>query len=123
MACSSARLPDPGPCELGLDSVRVAGDTLPYTGFQCSLPHCFQRTGNSQHIQTLAFVAQTLLDCLEKGIPPGGSRAGRNGAARAAGSSAALPARVLTVNDFLFATGLDNVNLFQLLRHALLHVF
>ena len=86
-----------------------------------SPPHC-KRAGNSQHIQTLAFVARTLLDCLEKGVPPGAPQAGQKVPARAARSPAAAPARVLTVNDFLFATGLDNVNLFQLLRHARSHM-
>ena len=107
----------------GLTAAASLAKSLPYIKFLCSLPECFPRTGNSQHIQTLAFVAQTLLDCLEKSVPPGAPRASQNGAGRAAGSSGAVPARVLTVNDFLFATGLDNVNLFQLLRRALLHVF
>ncbi|KAK9843489.1 hypothetical protein WJX81_005623 [Elliptochloris bilobata] len=74
--------------------------------------------GNSQHIQTLTLLARTLLDTLEKGLPSTKPRAGQLGPpATTGGNPTAAPARVLTVNDFLFATGLDNINLFQLLRY------
>jgi chromosome transmission fidelity protein 1 len=33
-------------------------------------------------------------------------------------TTASAPARAVTVNDFLFSTGLDNVNMFQLVRHV-----
>lgn len=78
------------------------------------------RAGNSRHIQTLIGLASALLGCLEAGLPvraPCGTQLGPPTPLMGARADAAA-ARVLTVNDFLFATGLDNINFFQLLRRA-----
>ena len=56
--------------------------------------------GNSKHIQTLISLATLLLASL----------------GRADGQHA--PARLQTVNGFLFSAGLDNMNLFRLMRFA-----
>lgn len=58
--------------------------------------------GNSKHIQSLIALATTLYDCLEqdKGSMP-------------------AAAQILTINDFLFSKGLDNLNLFRLIRCVL----
>ena len=61
-------------------------------------------TGNSKHIQSLIALASTLHSCLEQG----------RDAKKAA-------AQILTVNDFLFSKGLDNLNMFRLIRSALKH--
>lgn len=77
-------------------------------------------TGNIKHIQTIISLAKALHACLESGLssgPPSATLQRPPGKARVA--PAAELTRVLTVNDFLFATGLDNINLFQLLRCAL----
>ena len=63
--------------------------------------------GNSMHIQTLTSLATLLLATLSS-------------AAALAKSScqgtAQPPARLQTVNGFLFSAGLDNINLFRLIR-------
>ena len=59
-------------------------------------------SGNSKHIQSLIALVATLHGCLE---PQQG------GEPRAP--------QILTVNDFLFSKGLDNLNLFRLIRYAL----
>jgi len=81
------------------------------------------RAGNSRHIQTLLGLARTLLGCLEAGLPDRPPcAAAQRPTARPGGPGSEDPTtRVLTVNDFLFATGLDNINLFQLLRRAARH--
>ena len=59
------------------------------------------------HIQTLTSLASLLLAALS------------SAAAEGTGSSALQPpARLQTVNDFLFSAGLDNINLFRLIRLA-----
>ena len=61
---------------------------------------CFQWfAGNSKHIQSLVALAMTLYDCLEQD-----------------GRDKPAAAQILTVNDFLFSKGLDNLNLFRLIR-------
>ena len=55
--------------------------------------------GNSKHIQSLIALATTLHGCLEQGM-----------------EEKAAAAQILTVNDFLFSKGLDNLNLFRLIR-------
>lgn len=55
--------------------------------------------GNSKHIQSLIALVTTLYGCLY--------RDGEDGKAAA---------QILTVNDFLFSKGLDNLNLFRLIR-------
>ena len=62
--------------------------------------------GNSKHIQTLISLASLLLASLS----------GADGKA--------APARLQTVNGFLFSAGLDNINIFRLMRWILLkHLF
>ena len=55
--------------------------------------------GNSKHIQSLIGLATTLHGCLERRQ-----------------EATAASAHILTVNDFLFSKGLDNLNLFRLIR-------
>lgn len=55
--------------------------------------------GNSKHIQSLIALATTLHGCLERRQ-----------------EATAASAQILTVNDFLFSKGLDNLNLFRLIR-------
>ena len=57
--------------------------------------------GNSKHIQSLIALATVLHDCLEQDK-----------------SSTPAAAQILTVNNFLFSKGLDNLNLFRLIRHV-----
>ncbi len=58
-------------------------------------------SGNSKHIQSLIVLASTLHGCLE----------------RQQGGEPRAP-QILTVNDFLFSKGLDNLNLFRLIRYV-----
>jgi hypothetical protein len=55
--------------------------------------------GNSKHIQSLVALATTLHGCLELRQ-----------------EAIAASAQMLTVNDFLFSKGLDNLNFFRLIR-------
>ncbi|CAK0764311.1 hypothetical protein CVIRNUC_003145 [Coccomyxa viridis] len=57
--------------------------------------------GNSKHIQSLIVLTSTLHGCLERQ---------RGGEPRAP--------QIVTVNDFLFSKGLDNLNLFRLIRYV-----
>ena len=63
---------------------------------------CGLFSGNSKHIQSLIALVATLHGCLE---PQQG------GEPRAP--------QIHTVNDFLFSKGLDNLNLFRLIRCVL----
>jgi chromosome transmission fidelity protein 1 len=65
--------------------------------------------GNARHIQMLIRAAETLATA----AAGGGNRVG---GARGAAAQPQSQARAVTVNDFLFASGLDNVNLFKLVR-------
>jgi chromosome transmission fidelity protein 1 len=70
---------------------------------------------NAQRVQMMLRVASALAGVVEAGGGGGG------GAACAPSSSAAAAAatpRVTSVNDLLFGLGLDNINLFELLRWA-----
>lgn len=69
--------------------------------------------GNSKHIQTLTSLASLLLAALGGGSGAAGEACGRVGA-----QQQQQPARLQTVNDFLFSAGLDNINLFRLIRRA-----
>ena len=63
--------------------------------------------GNARHLRALLAAATKLSAFLQQ---PQGTGAGSSiGAAPAAG-------RAMTVNDFLFAAGLDHVNMFSLVR-------
>ena len=65
-------------------------------------PLCGLSSGNSKHIQSLMALVATLHSCLEP------QQGGEPGAPQ-----------ILTVNDFLFSRGLDNLNLFRLIRYVL----
>ena len=58
-------------------------------------------SGNSKHIQSLIALVAALHGCLA--LQQGG---------------APLAPQLLTVNDFLFSKGLDNLNLFRLIRYV-----
>lgn len=62
--------------------------------------------GNARHLQALLAAATKLGAFLRPQAAAGAG--GRSGAAS--------EARAMTVNDFLFAAGLDHVNLFSLIR-------
>jgi chromosome transmission fidelity protein 1 len=64
---------------------------------------------NAKNVQALMRAA----DALAKSAGGGAARA-----SQAPSSAAAAAAKAVTVNDFLFSTGLDNVNMFQLVRHV-----
>ena len=59
-------------------------------------------SGNSKHIQSLIALVATLHGCLEP----------------QQGGEPRMP-QILTVNEFLFSKGLDNLNLFRLIRYVL----
>jgi len=63
--------------------------------------------GNARNVQALARVAGALA-----GLAQGGGRL------HYASTTTTPTAKAYTVNDFLFASGLDNVNVFQLVRYA-----
>ncbi len=73
--------------------------------------------GNSRHLQTLLVVCGKLLHFLgnrsqshpEAAPMPSGGRSSK---------VAALEATVYTVNDLLFAAGLDDINMFRLTRYV-----
>lgn len=64
---------------------------------------------NARNVQALMRAA----DALAKSAGGGGG-----GGATMATSTSSAPAKAVTVNDFLFSTSLDNVNMFQLVRHV-----
>lgn len=78
--------------------------------------------GNARHLQTLMNVAATLGRQMTP-LPAAASvtvvhhhqqqQSGGSSSAQASGSSGAV---VQTVNDFLLSSGLDNLNLFKLVR-------
>ena len=75
-------------------------------------------SGNDQNIQMLIYVAETLLSHLQatsNGTPRPG-RPSPLAASQAAAEQAGPSPSISKVNDFLFVTGLDNVNLFRLVR-------
>ncbi|PRW20458.1 putative ATP-dependent RNA helicase DDX11 [Chlorella sorokiniana] len=84
--------------------------------------------GNCRHIQTLARCAQVLSRAASGALPlapasaPGGSSAalpsGGDGGSGGGNTAAASGGVVLTVNDFLLQTGLDNLNLFKLVSYV-----
>jgi len=67
---------------------------------------------NAQRVQLTLRVASALAGAVASGDRGGGGASGGPAAAPAA----AAAARVTTVNDLLFGLGLDNVNMFELLR-------
>lgn len=79
---------------------------------------------NCRHIQTLTRATGALARAAAAGLGAAGSGSGGGSAAAAAGGAAAGGGGgqaagagvVLTVNAFLLATGLDNLNLFKLVR-------
>ena len=81
--------------------------------------------GNCRHIQTLMRVAQVLSQAasgaMQLGPAPAGGSAANPGssAAPGGGGSSSSTGSVLTVNGFLLRTGLDNLNLFKLVRWGL----
>jgi hypothetical protein len=72
---------------------------------------CVLCTGNARHLRALLAAATKLSVFLQEpqGIRPGSS-------AGTAPAPAAAAGRAMTVNDFLFAAGLDHVNMFSLVR-------
>jgi hypothetical protein len=68
-------------------------------------------TGNARHLRALLAAATKLSAFLQQpqGLLPGSNIGTAPAAAAAAG-------RAMTVNDFLFAAGLDHVNMFSLVR-------
>ncbi|KAK9816819.1 hypothetical protein WJX72_005361 [[Myrmecia] bisecta] len=99
----------------GAHSALVSRCQLAGAHAQLSSYHeCFRARlapGNSKHIQTLLQLAQSLLDGLTS---PAGMTVG-SGPAR---STAASQLCIQTVNEFLFSTGLDNVNMFRIGRYV-----
>lgn len=72
---------------------------------------CVLCTGNARHLRALLAAATKLSAFLQQpqNILPGSNIGTAPAAAAAAG-------RAMTVNDFLFAAGLDHVNMFSLVR-------
>jgi hypothetical protein len=70
--------------------------------------------GNSKHIQTLTSLATLLLAALRGNGGASGEPCSRAGGVQ----QQQQPAALQTVNDFLFSAGLDNINLFRLIRRA-----
>ena len=65
----------------------------------------------------LIYVTETLLSHLQAKSPDGAPQPGKPSTASQAAAEKAGPSpSVSKVNDFLFLTGLDNVNLFRLVR-------
>ena len=95
---------------------------------QHSRPAAAPCAGNARHLQTLLNLAATLGQQMTP-LPAGStvvhhhhhhhqqqqqqSRGSSSSSAQASGSSGAV---VQTVNDFLLGSGLDNLNLFKLVR-------
>ena len=80
-----------------------------------AFPTCGVLAGNSQHLQSIISLAAALRSALE---PPGTSpvqQAQHSQHAQQAQQSQAQQ-QIQTVNDFLFRTQLDGVNMFKLVR-------
>jgi hypothetical protein len=97
------------------------GRTPVHTACQRALPASLPawpaalRAGNCRNIQTLVRVAAALWAAAgPQQQPPGAGAATPN--AGHSGSSSGSGGSVLTVNEFLLSTGLDNVNMFKLCR-------
>lgn len=78
----------------------------------CSLSVLLPHAGNARHLQTLMTAAQKLGSFLQQAAAGGDGGGGGNGGT----TVHAAAAKALSVNDFLFAVGLDNLNLFSVLR-------
>ena len=104
-----------------LGTISLAGIRFPVhqrqaTSCAGSSRHCSHTcagvgAGNSRHLQTLLLVCSKLLRFLGEQSPstPAFTASRKlEGAGRAAS--------VLTVNDFLFTAGLDDINMFRLIR-------
>ena len=88
----------------------------------CKLPMAGHRlgvtAGNSRHLQTLLLVCAKLLRYLGERSPPAPAGVGCRGV-----KAATAGATVNAVNNFLFAAGLDDINMFRLIRCSYIPYF
>ena len=80
------------------------------------MPHAaVSPAGNSRHIQSIISLAAALRSALQTSEVTGAHKAQH---AQQAQQSQHTPQQVQTVNDFLFRTQLDGINMFKLVRSA-----